>query len=224
MSLLSIDNTSIRQIDGLYCLNDLHKAAGAEDKHQPSNFIRNERTLSLIDEIQRCSDMSNAISDSSNMRNPMTSKQGQGTYVSKELVYAYAMWVSAKFHLHVIRAFDANLALAPPSSTEKKLTQALLKARPEFNQVSQYLNKQLSVREIALLLQISQTKVSHIKVDMVECGLLEAKQSVKTPLIFIEKEQIKHLHHEGKSFAQISTITGRSESCVRRFIKREEQS
>lgn len=101
MAALTILTTKIRQIDGLYSLNDLHKAAGGEDKHKPANFIRLDTTQELIAEISNCSDLSSYT--------PLRSSEGKfgGTYVCRELVYAYAMWISAKFHLQVIRAFDA---------------------------------------------------------------------------------------------------------------------
>lgn len=96
---LSILSKDIRILDGLFSLNDLHKASGSDLKHKPSNFMRMGQTLELVGEIERCSDVSNAFKRRQGGTN-------QGTWVCKELVYAYAMWISAKFHLAVIRAFD----------------------------------------------------------------------------------------------------------------------
>lgn len=109
---LVLGEFTIRQDeDGRYSLADLHKASGALKKHQPSNFLRVEQTQELIIEIEQGSDMrSGDENHSSNMRSAVKVINGgnnRGTYVVKELVYAYAMWISAKFHLIVIRAYDA---------------------------------------------------------------------------------------------------------------------
>ena len=43
MSALIIGTSSIRQIDGLYSLNDLHKVSGGEAKHRPGYFLTNDQ-------------------------------------------------------------------------------------------------------------------------------------------------------------------------------------
>ncbi|ELO1812365.1 KilA-N domain-containing protein [Vibrio fluvialis] len=100
MPNLTIFSKNVRTLDGLYSLNDLHRASGGKQTHKPANFARLDTTKELIDEINRCSDLSIAISTNRGGKN-------QGTWVCKELVYAYAMWISPKFHLNVIRAFDS---------------------------------------------------------------------------------------------------------------------
>ncbi|WP_334470046.1 KilA-N domain-containing protein [Arsenophonus sp. PmNCSU2021_1] len=99
--IVVIENTIVRQdAFGRYCLNDLHKASGGHDKHKPSNFLRIDSVRELCLEIDRCSDMSIASV------NIVKGGVEQGTYVAKELIYTYAMWISAVFHLKVIRTFD----------------------------------------------------------------------------------------------------------------------
>lgn len=109
MTPLTILSTEIRQLDGLYSLNDLHKAAIAAGQvrrartKEPGKFLASPHIVELISEISVTQNLGNE---------PVRTIQGgkaqdQGTYVCKELVYAYAMWISAKFHLAVIRAFDA---------------------------------------------------------------------------------------------------------------------
>ena len=92
---IQLHNTQIRQDEqGRFCLNDLHQASGGESRHRPAYWLSNQQTQELIGEISKDGIPS------------ILTKQGLGTFVSKELVYSYAMWISPKFHLHVIRTFD----------------------------------------------------------------------------------------------------------------------
>ncbi len=100
MSNLTILKTAIRTFENLYSLNDLHIASGAEAKHQPSLFIRLDTTQELISEIQKETDKGNILQS-------FRSGVNRGTYACEELVIAYAMWISPKFHLIVLRAFLA---------------------------------------------------------------------------------------------------------------------
>lgn len=97
---LTIADISIRQdSEGRYNLNDLHKAAGGEAKHRPNYFLKNQQTIELIEEME--------IAEISAIQ----SKQGLGTFVVEDLVYAYAMWISAAFTLKIIRAYRATQEL-----------------------------------------------------------------------------------------------------------------
>ena len=95
MNAISICNTSIRQFNGLYSINDLHKAAGGEKRHQPSDWLRTQQTTDFIAE---CEITGNPV---------ILKKQGFGTFVCKELVIHYGMWISPSFSLQVIRTFLA---------------------------------------------------------------------------------------------------------------------
>ena len=110
---LVIGEFSIRQDDGgRYCLNDLHKASGALKKHQPAFFLRNEQTKDLIQEIEH-------EASSANLQSCVKSINGVGTFVVEDLVYSYAMWISAKFHLMVIRAYRSQVVSLFAKKTEQ---------------------------------------------------------------------------------------------------------
>lgn len=98
---ITISSISIRQdSEGRYSLNDLHKAAGGESRHAPAQWLRLEQVNELILAIlnmQICT------------FKPVDSYKGRygGTYVCRELVFAYATWINPEFYLKVIRAYDA---------------------------------------------------------------------------------------------------------------------
>ena len=126
MSNLTILNNSIRNIDNLYSLNDLHKASGGADKHSPFRFMRNEQTKDLISEIN--SQTPNLVA--SKIIRGGSDLTVRGYWVCEELVLSYAMWISPKFHLIVLRAFLAmqrnqpqQLALPEPQKFTFEFTE-----------------------------------------------------------------------------------------------------
>lgn len=93
---LTIANKKIKTKDGLYCLNDLHKASGADKKNGPSYFMALNATQGMIDILLTDTDIPVSV---------IKGGKTQGTYVCEELVYSYAMWINPEFNLKVIRAF-----------------------------------------------------------------------------------------------------------------------
>ena len=99
MNALTIADRAIRRdTEGRHCVNDLHKAAGGEPRHRPGYWLAMDQTKALVAEIEKAGIPA------------ISTKQRVGTFVARELVYAYAMWISPAFHLAVIRSFDAMVS------------------------------------------------------------------------------------------------------------------
>ena len=107
---LTVGNVAVRQHAGLFSLNDLHQAAGNEDKHRPTFFLRNDQTQALIAELK--------AENLPTVETVIGKGKAQGTYACRELVIAYAAWISAAFHLKVIRVFLAVAAPTTPYSVQ----------------------------------------------------------------------------------------------------------
>ena len=134
---VQISNISIHQTEnGLFSLNDLHRASGGEDRHAPRRWLQNIQTNDLIKELEKDGKPS------------IQSKQRLGTFVCRELVIAYGMWISPKFALQVIQTFLAvsdGIKTVTPKPTRalpngltgeqieavKKLHNALTKSAPK---------------------------------------------------------------------------------------------
>lgn len=193
-----ISNTSIRQdAEDRFCLNDLHKASGGQAKHKPSEWLRNKQTVALIEEIEKA-----GIS-------AIQSKQQLGTYVVKELVYAYAMWISPAFSLKVIRTFDTLVTgqLQPTfklSFTPEEL-EDLVTRRVTESSIS------LQSKYIALLEQ------ENNRLKLAEAPLLHGKFKRWTPA---EDAVIRAKRKEGWGAQRIHHLLDRSAVSVQHRIRR----
>lgn len=113
MKSLVINSVEITQdSNGRFSLNDLHKAAGGKVKDLPNKFMRSKSFESVVE----------VLNAQKWAFRPVIRKQGRhggGTWVCKELVYKYAMWVNPEFEVKVIQTFDSIInKLNPPSSMQ----------------------------------------------------------------------------------------------------------
>ncbi|BBL77414.1 KilA-N domain-containing protein [Methylomagnum ishizawai] len=107
---LTISDISIRQDEqGRYCLNDLHRASGGQPRHKPSEWLRNKQVIDLVKELEKAGIPA------------IQSKQQLGTFVHRDMVYDYAMWISPAFKVKVIRAYDAIATQARPDPAPEAL-------------------------------------------------------------------------------------------------------
>lgn len=182
----SICSHTVRQDEaGRYCLNDLHKAAGGEKRHQPANFLRTNHVKELAAEILaeppvphfRATEQNQALTAAlpvphfrgTEQNQPLMTYQGgdgrQGTYVCKELVYAYAMWISPKFHLHVIRTFDA-VVQAQLKAKDAKYDRLYDKYdREDLNHVCDSMIMQQQIRSLESEVQELRSDLNALRVD-----------------------------------------------------------
>lgn len=135
--------------EGRYCLNDFHKAAGGAAKHQPNLWLRLEATTELIHEVevavipQMCG---------------VSAKAGRygGTFAVRELVYAYATWISPKFHLEVIRSYDrltTNGVVVHRNAAEDLLANPLKYFEVVFNEAKKLSEENKRLEEEKAVLQ-----------------------------------------------------------------------
>lgn len=111
---------------GRFSLNDLHRAAGGRAIHKPAQWLRTDQTKSLIAELGNGADLHRLDPETQSLE-PVSTVEGRSgsTFVVRELVYAYAMWISATFHLKVIRAYDAMVTLGAAAIGAVKPTNML---------------------------------------------------------------------------------------------------
>jgi len=134
---------------GRFSLNDLHRASGGESRHRPNYWLGLEQTQALVEEIRKplnVGDAGNPASPKYNHLDPVVTLKGgkgqQGTYVVRELVYGYAMWISPSFHLTVIRTFDAlatGQPWSPPGRAQGELFGPVLDPAKLTNTFGQFL-------------------------------------------------------------------------------------
>jgi len=98
---LTVFNTSISiNASGLYSLNDLHNASGAEKSQRPSFFLQTDKTQAYINVLR-----TKEPDDSHDRIFQIKKGSAGGTWGSKKLLCRYASWLSPEIDEMVHSAF-----------------------------------------------------------------------------------------------------------------------
>ena len=87
-----------RSDNGLYNLNDLHKAAGGSDSLRPAKFFEVAKHQAYISTLQAATPNDPVVKTVRGGSNP-------GTWGSEEVAYKYASWISDDFDVLVMSTF-----------------------------------------------------------------------------------------------------------------------
>ena len=213
MSNLTILNNSIRNIDNLYSLNDLHKASGGADKHSPFRFMRNEQTKDLISEIN--SQTPNLVA--SKIIRGGSDLTVRGYWVCEELVLSYAMWISPKFHLVVLRAFlnlhKNSTALLPNTITpeqQQAIQSAVQQAHHRIGLHWQEIYRQLKQAfKVAKYDQIPQSQFGNAMAFIMNLQPIALPPAEERFTFDLTKEEISNLTLLLFSHGQMNWLLGR---------------
>lgn len=92
--------------NGLYSLNDLHKASGGDPKNSPSRWLRTKIAQDLIRSVEKR--LERIESKSHNRLLVLEVNHGgsnQGAYIHELLVVSYAGWINPDFQIEVNHVF-----------------------------------------------------------------------------------------------------------------------
>ena len=142
--IFSLD--AIKQLDGLYCLNDLHRLSGGKDSDKPHRFMRLDKTKSLIKVIEN------------NQTKAQAPKMGfdpvfkiihggakRGIYGNRKIVYAYAMWIDPNFYDMVIDIFDRVITGHTTPATYTAQINQLHHELKELNRILSFCGRNLAI-------------------------------------------------------------------------------
>ena len=181
---IQIGETIIHKSEkGLYSGNDLWKASGKRSAKRPEKWLKLESAKELVDACRNLvTEQNQLVIEVIQGGKPVL----QGTFVCKDLAYAYAMWLSPQFYLLVIRTFDAVIN----SVTLEELQSAKDKANWAMGELIQVEKRHPNhAQSISSIMGLSPYEARHALRYLVQKGEIEAVTVYRQPRVIYRPTQ-----------------------------------